>query len=250
MNSRSERGGAGVAGAGISAGFPGRLLNPEIRRRDIAPLEFHSVGRDGAEVNLAIEKPHEDAEDSLRKEIADLDARIQSQTEDVALRIEEARREARACAREEWEREMAERVANERAAVLRSCEQFGGERARYFAGVEAEVVKLALAIAARVLHREVSLDPLLLTAAVRVALEKVAQESGVAVRVPAEDVAAWRRVFEEAAAGSGAELVGDERLGAGECVIDTNVGKVELGVSAQLAEIERGFFDLLQQRPS
>ena len=34
---------------------------------------------------------------------------------------------------------------------------------RYFAGVEAEVVKLALAIAARVLHREAKLDPLLLT---------------------------------------------------------------------------------------
>jgi len=28
------------------------------------------------------------------------------------------------------------------------------------------------------------------------------------------------------------------------------VGKVELGVSAQLSEIERGFFDLLQKRPA
>ena len=37
---------------------------------------------------------------------------------------------------------------------------------------------------------------------------------------------------------------------AGECVLETSVGKVELGVSAQLEEIEKGFFDLLQQRPS
>jgi flagellar assembly protein FliH len=33
-------------------------------------------------------------------------------------------------------------------------------------------------------------------------------------------------------------------------VLDTNVGRVELGVSAQLEEIERGFFDLMQQRPA
>ena len=46
------------------------------------------------------------------------------------------------------------------------------------------------------------------------------------------------------------QIVGDERLRAGECVLETNVGKVELGVSAQLEEIERGFFDLMQQRPA
>ena len=50
----------------------------------------------------------------------------------------------------------------ERSVVLKACEEFRRERARYFAGVEAEVVKLALAIAARVLHREAKLDPLLL----------------------------------------------------------------------------------------
>jgi flagellar assembly protein FliH len=36
----------------------------------------------------------------------------------------------------------------------------------------------------------------------------------------------------------------------GECVLETNIGRVELGVSAQLAEIEKGFFDLLQMRPA
>ena len=44
-------------------------------------------------------------------------------------------------------------------AVLKIGEEFRRERSRYFAGVEAEVVKLALAIAARVLHREAKLDP-------------------------------------------------------------------------------------------
>ena len=65
--------------------------------------------------------------------------------------------------REEWEKELDERIAQERRQCLKACERVSSRAARYSAGVEAEVVKLALAIAARVLHREAKLDPLLLT---------------------------------------------------------------------------------------
>jgi flagellar assembly protein FliH len=183
-----------------------------------------------------------------KEEMAVLD--VQSQTQQVSSRIDAARSEARAEARLEWEEELEEKIATEREGVLRACEQFGRERARYFAGVEAEVVKLALAVAARVLHREAKLDPLLLSAAVRVALEKVAEDSATVLRVPAAEEELWRDVFSVQAFESSVQVMGDERLDAGECVLDTNVGKVELGVSAQLSEIERGFFDLLQQRPA
>jgi flagellar assembly protein FliH len=183
----------------------------------------------------------------LKAEMAALDVQSQMQ---ISSRIDAARSEAREEARREWKQELEEKIATEREGVLRSCEQFGRERARYFAGVEVEVVRLALAIAARVLHREAKLDPLLLSAAVRVALEKVAEDSATILRVPAAEAELWRGVFSAQAFESSVQVVGDERLGAGECVLDTNVGKVELGVSAQLSEIERGFFDLLQQRPA
>ena len=57
------------------------------------------------------------------------------------------------------------------------------------------MVKLALAIAARVLHREAKLDPLLLAGVVRVALEKVAEDSATVLRVPLDAVAMWREIF-------------------------------------------------------
>jgi flagellar assembly protein FliH len=132
---------------------------------------------------------------------------------------------------------------------VRSCREFFRDRARYFSGVEAEVVKLALAIAARVLHREAKLDPLLLAGVVRIALEKVAEDSTTVLRVPVSEVEMWREAFLTAAESS-LQILGDERLGAGDCVINTNVGTVELGVDAQLQEIERGFFDLMQRRPA
>jgi flagellar assembly protein FliH len=241
---------ADAAGSTV-AGRPVKLWDRQARDgKVISRLEFQSAEKTVVEVIEQVESGAEPDEVELRvkEEMAALN--MQSQTQQVLSRIDTARSEAKVEARREWEEELEEKIAAEREGVLRSCEQFGRERARYFAGVEAEVVKLALAIAARVLHREAKLDPLLLSAAVRVALEKVAEDSAMVLRVPAAEVELWRGVFSAQAFESTVKVVGDERLGMGECVLDTNVGKVELGVSAQLSEIERGFFDLLQQRPA
>jgi flagellar assembly protein FliH len=217
--------------------------------RNVSRLEFHSL--DKRESALPVEQPGEAQvpEACLEVEITKLDGRLRSQAAEMAARVEMARNEARTEARRGYEQELEERIADERASLLKAHEAFRDERGRYFAGVEAEVVKLALGIAARVLHREVKLDPLLLAGVVRVALEKVAKGSTTVLRVPPGELEMWRRVFAKDTASS-LQLTEDAGLSVGECVLDTNVGTVELGVSAQLNEIERGFFDLLQQRPA
>ena len=168
-----------------------------------------------------------------------------TQEEVSAVQLEAARTEAKLQAREEWQSDLDERVAMERGKVLRAMEIFALEKTKYFAGIEGEVVKLALAIAKRVLHREATLDPMLLGGAVRVALERLTETSGTALRVPAAEATRWREEM-----GPEVEVIGDEALAPGECVLETKVGHVELGVKAQLEEIERGFFDLLQLRPA
>ena len=223
---------------------PTRLLGGALRGREVARLEFYPVDR-------VVEEPVAgdaglDVNDWVPEAVASMDLRLEVQALEMQTRMETARKESRAEAREEWQEELEERVAEERARVARVCEKFARERTKYFADVEAEVVRLALAIAARVLHRETELDPLLLTAVVRVALEKVKEDSATLLRVPAAEVEIWREVTSS----DSTNVVGDERMKAGECVLETSVGKVELGVSAQLEEIEKGFFDLLQQRPS
>ena len=90
---------------------------------------------------------------------------------------------------------------------------------------------------------------MLLQAVVKVALEKVMEESGTVLRVPEEDVSAWGEMMRAEEVGT-IEVLGDAKLARGECVLETSVGRVELGVSAQLEEIEKGFFDLLRQRPA
>ena len=144
----------------VGSAAPVRLLGGALQ--DVAVvsrLEFHPVDGvlDETAIEVKVGPDLVESEPPVSDEVAAMDLRLELQAQ-----VEAARREARAEAREEWEEELAERVALERARVLRACEEFGRERGRYFAGVEAEVVKLALAIAARVLHREAKLDPLLL----------------------------------------------------------------------------------------
>jgi flagellar assembly protein FliH len=243
MISPSESAGAKVTSRGAVAGMPVRLLGGG--EREVSRLEFFPLGQP----EIAPEVEADGAEVLLKEEVAALDFRLRSQAEQISADMELARYEARAEARLEWEQELEDRIVGERKVVLKACEEFVRERTRYFAGVEAEVVKLALAIAARVLHREAKLDPLLLTGVVRVALEKVAEDSAMVLRVPVGAIEMWRKAFVTSPESS-LQVVGDERLSAGECVLDTSVGRVELGVSAQLEEIERGFFDLMQQRPA
>ena len=230
---------------GCLVGTPVRLMGEEVRR--VSRLEFSSIDKPEP-VSIEVEPSPDGGEAILKEEVAALDGQLRSQAEGMAGEIERVRSEAKGEALLEWEAEFEERIARERSGLVKVCEEFGRERVRYFAAVEAEVVKLALAIAARVLHREAKLDPLLLAGVVRVALDKVAEGSTAVLRVPAREIEGWRASFADTQESS-VQLIGDERLLAGECVIDTSVGNVELGVSAQLKEIENGFFDLLQQRP-
>jgi flagellar assembly protein FliH len=217
--------------------------------REVSRLEFYPLNGLEAADEVELDGEPEESVVLLKEEIATLDGRLVSEAQRMSTQVEIARSEAKSEARREWEMELEKRIVEERAFVMKVGDDFRRERSKYFAGVEGEVVKLALAIAARVLHREAQLDPLLLAGVVRVALEKVAEGSSAVLRVPASELGIWQQVI-AADSESSLQLVGDERLGLGECVVDTSVGKVELGVSAQLKEIERGFFDLMQQRPA
>lgn len=176
----------------------------------------------------------------------------------VAARDEEWRARCEA-AREEGLRAGREMVERDRLALFEQCAaqwqralaEFLVHRDRYFAKVEREVVELALAIAARILQREAQLDPLLLSGAVRVALGQLSDSTAVQLRVPAGSHAVWSEMLRlMPGLALRPELVADSEMKDGECLLETGLGRIDLGVRAQLKEIERGFFDLLAHRDS
>ncbi len=201
--------------------------------RGVSLLEFFAVGDEDRE---RLQREQEERQAApMEESIANERAR------QTRAMLDAARAEAKAEARRDFEAELEERLDEERARVTQVCGTFAKDRQRYFAAAEAQVVKLAIAIARKVLAREVAVDPMHLTAVVRAALARVHDGSASVLRV--RDRAGWVELFSKGEV----SVVADERLMEGECVLETEVGRVELGVEVQMGEIERGFGELLRR---
>ena len=144
----------------------------------------------------------------------------------------------------------AQRLVQAQALAASMAAEFERERAGFFRRVESEVVRLALAIARKILHREAQMDPLLLAGVARVALEQIAEGAVVRLRVHPDQIKAWQEFF---TAQSGLNLkiewMGDPLLDPSKCRVETTVGSTSLSMEDQLGEIEQGFFDLLAEKP-
>lgn len=169
-------------------------------------------------------------------------------TVDVPGVVEAAREAGRREAAIHLQEMMERRLHAERENVATALDSFLAEKRRYFSGLEKEVVRLALAIAERVLHRETAMDPTLLAGAARVVLEQVDQDSAAALLVAPGDAAQWHAAV--AKLGREIELREDPSLERGACLLQTENGSFELGLRSQLCEIERGFFELMGRTPA
>jgi len=137
-----------------------------------------------------------------------------------------------------------------RDQILDSLQAFAKERASYYLRVEGEVVQLGLAIARKILHREAQIDPRLLAGIVRVTLEKLDATTKVELHVPPQETTEWRHFFACQPDGTIVpQVLDDAALSPGECRVVTSLGTTDVGLDAQLKEIETGLMDLLAERP-
>jgi flagellar assembly protein FliH len=141
------------------------------------------------------------------------------------------------------------RSIGEADKIRQALELFQVERKEYFSRVESDVVQLALAISGKILHREAQVDPMLVAALVRVAIDKLHDGSSVSVRVSPTEAQKWRAFLANPLNGSTIEIVEDAHLGPMDCILETELGSANFSIEAQMKEVEQGFFDLLAQRP-
>jgi flagellar assembly protein FliH len=145
----------------------------------------------------------------------------------------------------------AGQLEQERAKITNAVLHFQSQVAEYYSRMEVEIVQLALAIASKILHREAQTDSEVMGRIVKAILAKFHQNTKVRLHVPPEEVERWRRsMLANADAGMACEFLADSTLDPGECRLETGLGATEIGLAAQLKEIENGLFDLLAERPS
>jgi len=173
----------------------------------------------------------------LEAQLAERERRFRQQVESARLEAAEQGKQAAAGEQAAWHRTCE-------AALTRALAEFCAAREEYLGRVEREVVRLALAVAERILQREAQMDPLLLAGVVRVALGRLSESTAVRLRVPAGDREMWAEMLRlMPGLPLRPEVQGDAALEAGDARLEADIGSVDLGVRAQMGEIERGFFD-------
>lgn len=113
---------------------------------------------------------------------------------------------------------------------------------------ESDTVRLAIEIARRVLHRELSVDSSAIEALVKAALDKLHLEEIHRVKVHPEHEALLRACLAQAGRGQGIEIIADPAQQKGGASFELSRGTLDASVETQLREIERGLADQLSTR--
>lgn len=113
---------------------------------------------------------------------------------------------------------------------------------------EAGLLKLAVAVARRVLRRELTVDAEALRGVIQVALEKLQSQEICRVRIHPEHEPVLRQCLDRPGSTRGIEILADATLDRGALVFETAHGNLDASIETQLGEIERGLADRLQRR--
>ncbi len=141
---------------------------------------------------------------------------------------------------------LAAQVEAMQMKLARSIEELTGSRLRYRRQAEQDIVSLALAVARRILHRELTVAPEALLGLVKAALDKIEAREIERIRVSRGDAAMLTQFFGQMGLPQRIEVIPDAGLAPGGVLIESARGVLDASVDSQLAEIERGFADLVR----
>lgn len=182
--------------------------------------------------------PWQDAipgEGTRRSRVAQLEEELEELKQGVAERIgAETKRVREECRREALESgELASRAMRDAAKELKAFASKSIETS------EDETTRLALAIASKVIRREIARDDAFTGALVRRCLERILRRSEVQVRVNPVDharIAAEREaIILECGLGHEMTIVADRRVERGGCIVETPDFVVDGTIRSQLA---------------
>jgi flagellar assembly protein FliH len=214
------------------------------RADSVRPFAWRTVAISGETVDRR--KTATDAR-SAADHLASSEARAAETQGLVEKRAREAResgfREGEAVGRAQAQEEIQRAI--ERLAA--SIADIDGYRSQVLRHTESDAVLLAIAIARRVLRRELTVDPAAIQGLVRAALERLQSQEGCRVRMHPDYVPALRASIEELGMGAKVEVIEDPAQEPGAAVFEMPRGNLDASIDSQLREIERGLADRFER---
>jgi flagellar assembly protein FliH len=153
-------------------------------------------------------------------------------------------------ARKNCELEYRQHLLNERKECERFVESLSKQFSRLAASLEVNAVRLAVAIADKIMKKEVTIDGTVVLHQIRESLHRVWGVDMVKLRINPMDEELVREQRSALLAGSDfireVMIEADENVERGGCVIESSAGNVDARISTQLKQIETVF---LSQAP-
>lgn len=157
--------------------------------------------------------------------------------------LEKGRAEAMACLQEE--------VGQASAALASAVDELFRVRDQDLACMEAETVRLALAIAKKIVGIEATQGEAICRV-VRAAMEKVGDPRGLTLKLNPQDLEAIRRCKPAALVGDAVDtplrIESDDEIVRGGCMIETRLGDVDARIDQQINIVEAQLFEALGNR--
>lgn len=182
----------------------------------------------------------------LQAEIASLQAELAHTRAETERQIQEAqvagRRDGDQSTRQLLEQQFEAETSKLRA-ILRDLAASGPKLRRQS---EQELVRLSIAIARRILHRELTIDPDALAGVVKAAFDRLDQREILQLRTDPDSEAALRKALDSAGLPRNVKIIADPALRRGSLVLETTRGELDASLETQLNEIQRGFIDIVQ----
>src|SRR3954468_8185452 len=179
------------------------------------------------------------------QEFTDLQLRLDASEQRFQAQLAQVRQEAFAEGLRQAREEAGAQVRSLQDSVGQTLASLAQTKRKLRQEGEVELLKLSLAIARRILHREISIDSEALHGLVHAALQKLQNREISRVRVNPAGADAVRTALERIGAAPAIEISADPSLKSGDIIFETQFGELDASIDSQLAEIQRGFADRL-----
>jgi len=218
------------------------LLEPE----EPEPEAEAAVAAEGEEIPA--DAPPAPPPNPLAEEVQRLRGRLAEMESLLERRMQEAHqkgfREGEAAGKKQGAAEVQPVIDK----LAHSIRELAGFRDVFRRKAEPDLIKLAIAIAGRILRRELSVDPEAVGGLLKAGFEKLRRQEACRVRLHPSHKPAVQRWLEQRPSDCPIEVVADPSLQVGAVIFETAGGDLDASASTQLAEIEAGLVDVLRRR--
>lgn len=140
-----------------------------------------------------------------------------------------------------------ERLLHDAAHIVEHAKK---ERQEIIEQCEKDILELALAVAARVIHTEITINHDIVLAVVKDAIRKAKDQERVVIRVNPDDfeIVAEEKVNLRALVGReiGMDVRGDIGVDPGGCVIETDYGTIDARIDTQMETVKKALLGMVK----